>query len=72
MREEGTQIKITGPDCPECAGPTNGRPHTPRICVAILKWKLEESERERLIAEGTVEWVRKNPENARMLSTTPG
>lgn len=53
--------------CPECGAPTDGRPHSPRICVGILKWRLKESERERLIAEGTVEWIRKNPENSRAL-----
>jgi hypothetical protein len=45
--------------CPECGGPANGRPHTPRICVAILKWKLEESERERRVAESAADWLKK-------------
>lgn len=53
--------------CPDCGSPVAGSPHTPRICVELLKWKLDESERERRIAEGTVEWITKTPENARAL-----
>lgn len=46
-------------NCPECGGAVAAIEHTPRVCVEILRWRLEESERERRVAEGTVEWLRK-------------
>lgn len=55
------------PLCSDCESPVAGAPHTPKICVEMLKWKLSESERERRIAEGTMEWLKKNPENVRAL-----
>lgn len=60
MSMDGTGIKSSSQNlCPECRGPMNGRPHTPRICVAILKWRLEESERERRVAEAAADWLKK-------------
>lgn len=53
--------------CPDCGSPVTGSPHTPRVCVELLKLKLDESERELRIAEGTVEWIVKTPENVRAL-----
>lgn len=42
--------------CSDCGGISG---HDPRLCVFYLKRKLEDSERERKIAEGTVSWLRK-------------
>lgn len=55
------------PLCPDCKSPVVGPPHTARICMELLRRKLDESERERRISEGTVEWLVKAPENIHAL-----
>lgn len=52
-------------DCQHCGGPlARGKEHIPQACIEILKWKLDESERERLVAQETVKWLEKNHASA--------
>jgi len=53
--------------CPDCKAPFIGPPHSPKICISILRDNLEEAERELRIAESNVEWLRKHPEEAATL-----
>lgn len=51
--------------CLDCGEPLSGKVHIPKACIGILKWKLSEAERELRVAQGTVEWLRKNQEKVK-------
>lgn len=56
--------------CHDCGGPLSGKPHIPKACIEILKWKVEESERELRVAEETVAWLHAKLDNGNKPAVT--